>query len=428
MSRRDAYLLTGVTGFLGKVVLSELMRQREALGDPRVFVLIRPTQTSTAAERFESEVATSACFSALHPSWRESVSTISSALESFDSDAQRSDWRVLAEEVTHVIHAAASVRFDLPMATAARANVLAALRLLEFSRTFRRLRKFVFVSTAYTTPHPGPGVRVEQLLPALPASPEDMLHLIARVSDDEALLALTGHPNSYTLTKAVAEHALVDKAASLPLCIVRPSIISASRLHPFPGWIDSMGGLSSVIAAMGSGRMTQLVADPAARLDIVPVDDVAACILDACQAEVHPGASPDIRHAVVGIERATSVQDCIEAIGQFFGRTRAGPRRPVRCIAQAESHGMRWSLNSQDIPMRHALRDRASSRRSGAPDSPQVRRLNEHFQYFTQRSFDFDAPLDLGPGFGSHEYLMTVCRGVHAHMTGGRRRRVRARD
>jgi len=46
------YLLTGVTGFLGKVVLEELLRRREELGVDRVHLLIRPRGGLGAAERF----------------------------------------------------------------------------------------------------------------------------------------------------------------------------------------------------------------------------------------------------------------------------------------------------------------------------------------------------------------------------------------
>ena len=46
------FLLTGVTGFLGKVVLEELLRRREELGVERVHVVIRPRKQRSPAERF----------------------------------------------------------------------------------------------------------------------------------------------------------------------------------------------------------------------------------------------------------------------------------------------------------------------------------------------------------------------------------------
>ena len=60
-------LLTGVTGFVGKVVLFELLRRREELGLERVTVLIRAKKRGSGAartprERFVEDVAPAALF------------------------------------------------------------------------------------------------------------------------------------------------------------------------------------------------------------------------------------------------------------------------------------------------------------------------------------------------------------------------------
>lgn len=41
-------------------------------------------------------------------------------------------------------------------------------------------------------------------------------------------------PNTYTYTKALAEHILVEERGDIPLAIVRPSIVGASWKEPFP--------------------------------------------------------------------------------------------------------------------------------------------------------------------------------------------------
>ena len=40
-------------------------------------------------------------------------------------------------------------------------------------------------------------------------------------------------PNTYTYTKAIAEHLLHKEAGSLPIAIVRPSIVGATYREPF---------------------------------------------------------------------------------------------------------------------------------------------------------------------------------------------------
>lgn len=55
------------------------------------------------------------------------------------------------------------------------------------------------------------------------------------------------HPNTYTLTKQMAEQIVVDYYGKLPVCIVRPSIVTAANQEPFPGWIDNVYGITGNI-------------------------------------------------------------------------------------------------------------------------------------------------------------------------------------
>ena len=61
----------------------------------------------------------------------------------------RADLEQIAATVTHVLHAGASVRFDLPLVEARRVNVLGTGRLLDLAGRMRRLEHVVHVSTAY---------------------------------------------------------------------------------------------------------------------------------------------------------------------------------------------------------------------------------------------------------------------------------------
>lgn len=57
-------------------------------------------------------------------------------------------------------------------------------------------------------------------------------------------------PNTYTYTKQLAEHLLVNEGKDMPLAIVRPSIVGASWKEPFPGWIDNYNGPSGLYIAV----------------------------------------------------------------------------------------------------------------------------------------------------------------------------------
>ena len=57
-------------------------------------------------------------------------------------------------------------------------------------------------------------------------------------------------PNTYTYTKFLAEHLLINAGQPMPLTIVRPSIVTASWKEPFPGWIDNYNGPSALYTAV----------------------------------------------------------------------------------------------------------------------------------------------------------------------------------
>ena len=55
------------------------------------------------------------------------------------------------------------------------------------------------------------------------------------------------HPTTYTFSKALAEQVLLDKGQSLPLAIIRPSIVVASWKYPIKGWVDNFNGPTGLV-------------------------------------------------------------------------------------------------------------------------------------------------------------------------------------
>ena len=83
------------------------------------------------------------------------------------------------------------------------------------------------------------------------------------ILDDESLDKITPNllgdkPNTYTYTKQLAEHLLVNEGKAMPLAIVRPSIVGASWKEPFPGWIDNYNGPSGLYIAVSVTRMIDI--------------------------------------------------------------------------------------------------------------------------------------------------------------------------
>ncbi|MEO8181011.1 MAG: SDR family oxidoreductase [Deltaproteobacteria bacterium] len=451
-------LLTGVTGFVGKVVLWQLLKRKEELGIGRISVLVRSkggsiqrgpvkngpvksgpvkagsakgaakkvsSSTQSPAERFTSKVAGSEIFRSLPEGWRNLVHVVSADLEQPDLAMAASDRQALEADVTHILHCAASVEFDLPIKAALGANVEAALHMLELARGCSRLVAMVSVSTAYVSVwRNGP---IGETLGHLPRPADELRRAILDGSRSEAeLLGESGHPNTYTYTKCVAEHLLSARRADVPLVIVRPSIISAAWSTPHPGWIDSTAAFAGCLLYTGLGLIKAWEADPNVRLDVVPVDVVAERVISAGFQErlPAPGEPTPIRLAAMGLTQAMRADFSTRATARFF-EDHPGAKAPPGVFIGGVQHGfLHQDLLRRALPVR-LLRTYFTLTRKGAQArqiekiNSRVQQMNAAFRYFIHNSFDFrpSMPVVL-PGFSAPRYIDIVNRGMYKHLLG----------
>jgi len=102
-----------------------------------------------------------------------------------------------------------------------------------------------------------------------------------------------GWPNTYTLTKSLAESLICKFGAGLPVAIVRPAIVETSIEKPFVGWNEGINTSASLSYLLGT-YFRQLPTNERKRLDIIPVDSVcqgmtliAAAIVERCNELVY---------------------------------------------------------------------------------------------------------------------------------------------
>lgn len=82
-----------------------------------------------------------------------------------------------------------------------------------------------------------------------------------------------GWPNTYTLTKSLAESLIVKRGTGLPVAVVRPAIVETSVAKPFLGWNEGINTSASLSYLLGT-YFRQLPSNEKKRLDIIPVDSV----------------------------------------------------------------------------------------------------------------------------------------------------------
>lgn len=421
-------LLTGATGFVGKVVLAELARRRVELGLEKVYVLIRSKSDRngklerTAEQRFDKDIVASPCFALMDDNWSSLCHVVSGELSRDECDLSRSDQKMLATRLTHIIHCAASVDFDLPVEEAALCNITSALNVLALAQKCPRMKHMVSVSTAYVTPwKPNQGPVLEQLVQLPISASETYKSILDGTADEKDLLRRTGHPNTYTFTKCLVEHLLNERRGHVPVSIVRPSVVSACLNQPFPAWIDSAAAFAGFVALIGTGHLRVLVADPHSRLDVVPCDTVATRVIDTClltEAE----RPMKIRYAVAGLDNNPTSRQSVDGIVDFFRRhpidrhpdvAWMGP--PSRRFALEELRRHRMPLRVARVGLRAAGQHKKV--RQATRVAEKLKFLNRAFPYFTHNSFDFRATQPLtDSNFGVESYIELICVGVYRHL------------
>jgi len=421
-------LLTGVTGFVGKVVLAEMLRRQRELDIDVISVLVRPRperdgRVQTPEDRFNRSVVRSEVFRSAPADWRKKVQVVSADLEQDRCGIEPAVLADLHARVTHVIHCAASVDFDLPVRVAASANIDSALNVLELARGCTQLVTMVDVSTAYVTAwHDGP------IFERLAHLPRDASELHRCINDgsrtEQELLGESGHPNTYTYTKCIAEHLLSERRGHVPLVIVRPSIISAAFRDPFPGWIDSAAAFAGCLMFSGLGLVKAWNAHPDVRLDVVPVDVVSSVILKAAfvAPKPLPGQLVPIHLATMGLSRAMRADLSAQTTVQFF-RERPGAKQLPSVFIGQKRHGFdREDLVRRALPMSalrgyYALTQKDQKKKRVEKLDDKLRYMNAAFGYFTNHTFDFRPaePPEL-PGFTPHGYIDIVNRGMYRHL------------
>jgi thioester reductase-like protein len=242
--------ITGATGNIGGKLAADILLEHP---ETHVALLIRGDSEAMARRR---AVAAIRCYAPQLDSTRltRRVSAIHGDICRSQLGLVRDAYEILAERVTHVIHAAAATQFHLPFECAFEANHLGTEQVLRFAKQARargRLRGLAYISTAYVC--------------------GDRQGLVA----ESELCCGQGFANSYEKTKYLSELLVQRHAGTLPLTIFRPSIVVGDSRS---GSTITFNVLYVPLKLICQGLVTEMPGEPRATLDIVPVDFVSRAV------------------------------------------------------------------------------------------------------------------------------------------------------
>ncbi|XP_029125295.1 fatty acyl-CoA reductase 3-like [Cajanus cajan] len=107
-----------------------------------------------------------------------------------------------------------------------------------------------------------------------------------------------GWPNTYVFTKAMGEMVVGTTKGNVNVVIVRPTIITSTYKEPFPGWIEGLRTIDSIIVAYGKGKLTSFLLDLKAIFDVIPADMVVNAMIVAMVAHAKEPSLGDIIYHV----------------------------------------------------------------------------------------------------------------------------------
>ncbi|WP_166269032.1 fatty acyl-CoA reductase [Marinobacter caseinilyticus] len=309
--RGKQVLITGTTGFLGKVVLEKLIRTVPDIGG--IHLLIRGNARHPhARERFLNEIACSSVFERLKLEDGDrfeqfldtKVHCVTGEVTEPLFGMGREQFDGLAGQLDAVINSAASVNFREELDKALAINTLCLKNIAGIAKAGDLA--VVQVSTCYVNGKNAGQVHEEVIRPAGASIPRsqhgfyEMDELIALLQDkiadvrsrysgkvlEKKLVDLGireanhyGWSDTYTFTKWMGEQLLTKALQGQSLTILRPSIIESALEEPATGWIEGVKVADAIILAYAREKVTLFPGKRSGVIDVIPVDLVANGII-----------------------------------------------------------------------------------------------------------------------------------------------------
>ncbi|XP_065212415.1 putative fatty acyl-CoA reductase CG5065 [Planococcus citri] len=266
-------LITGATGFMGKVLVWKLLHSCHKLDT--IYVLIRSKYGKSPMSRksgfFGSLIFND--FKKNNPEILAKVVLVSGDVGEEGLGLSDKDRKLLIDDVSVVFHSAAILKMNLDLRTAVTINTIGTIRMLDLARQMKKLQAFVHVSTAFCCCE---NSAIEEKIYPSKHNAYDIIKLVQWM-DPEILEKITPKlihpsPNTYIYSKRLSESVLQNYASEVPIIVARPSIVIGSFKEPLEGWCDTFNGPVGFFVAGARGVIRTTLMNMRSKTDVIPAD------------------------------------------------------------------------------------------------------------------------------------------------------------
>jgi long-chain acyl-CoA synthetase len=289
----DVVLLTGATGFIGTQVALELLKRP----DVKITALVRAGNVAEAEQKARRQWWD---WPALSVEIGKRISVVAGDVSSERLGIPGEKYQELVKTLTHVVHAAAEVRLDVPAERLRLTNVQGTANVLELARAVHQdhgLSRFSHLSTAYVA-----GRRTGDV-------PE------AELSDS------FGFSSDYERSKFESEKLVRKAGREFPVTVLRPGMVVGNSKT---GYVRNFNTLYVPVRLYLTRRFRVLPVSPSMRVNFVPVDYIAEAVASLTFESPAEGLT---FHLTAPVGSSPTVRELVEHVREW-ARRKAGLSLP----------------------------------------------------------------------------------------------------
>lgn len=312
------FFVTGGTGLVGRNLIPRILT---SFPGSTITLLVRGGDEDEAGSRVQS-IATRVAVAYNIPDAIKRIDGVFGDVSLNHCGMTRKQLARLVNETTHMIHGAATIRFDHPIEEARAINCGGTRRMLDLAHMCvekGNLERFIYIGSSSVS-----GQRA------------------GRIYEDE-LEKGQKFFNTYEQSKNESERIVRDHFDRIPATVVRPSIIIGDSRT---GETSSFNVIYIPLRLLQKGMLTYVPGTPDTLMDLVPIDWVDDAMVFIMQKAESIGK---VYHITAGPERAAPLSEVVGRAIEYFDRHTPLKRpRTIQYITREEFERRRSRMRGRE--------------------------------------------------------------------------------